>query len=249
MYSGDFTPPQSFLTTGNTLFNLEVESNLIDDETTNSTVVNSGTQIINSCPQEDLDGDGVAAWEDCDDTDPTTPSINDQDCDGYSVSEGDCDDNNPLVHPLAGDVYDDGVDSDCDGNDICEASEFYGVYFVACYDPRTWLDASNQCQSAGYDGLATITSSDVNDFVHSIQPVNLNTGESLYWIGLNDMNSEGSYVWDSGMGISFTNWATGEPNNINNEDCAHMYNDSFSTFGQWNDHVCSTLSSYICEAR
>ena len=29
----------------------------------------NGATWVNACPQEDLDGDGVAAWEDCDDSD------------------------------------------------------------------------------------------------------------------------------------------------------------------------------------
>ena len=32
--------------------------------------------------EEDLDGDGVAAWEDCDDNDSTVPTEDDADCDG-----------------------------------------------------------------------------------------------------------------------------------------------------------------------
>ena len=41
---------------------------------------------------DDFDGDGVQSWEDCDDTDPSIPTIDDQDCDGYTVVDGDCDD-------------------------------------------------------------------------------------------------------------------------------------------------------------
>ena len=52
----------------------------------------------------DLDNDGYEAWSDCNDSDPS-------------------------IHPLAGDTYGDGVDSDCDEPD-CEADfDGNGVYF------------------------------------------------------------------------------------------------------------------------
>ena len=55
------------------------------------------TFFVDECPQEDLDGDGVATWEDCDDGDANLPNSDDQDCDGILASAGDCDDLNALV--------------------------------------------------------------------------------------------------------------------------------------------------------
>ena len=42
----------------------------------------NGATWVNTCPEEDLDEDGVAAWEDCDDNDSTVPTEDDADCDG-----------------------------------------------------------------------------------------------------------------------------------------------------------------------
>ena len=50
-----------------------------------------GVAASNSCPEEDLDGDGYAAWEDCDDNDASVPSINDSDCNGIADVYGTCD--------------------------------------------------------------------------------------------------------------------------------------------------------------
>ena len=57
----------------------------------------NATFWTNECPQEDLDGDGLATWEDCDDDNANLPNSDDQDCDGVLASDGDCDDLNDLV--------------------------------------------------------------------------------------------------------------------------------------------------------
>ena len=33
------------------------------------------------------------------------------------------------------------------------------------------------------------------------------------WIGLNDLVTEGRFVWASGVAVTFTNWGAVEPNN------------------------------------
>ena len=63
------------------------------------------------------------------------------------------------------------------------------------------------------------------------------------WFGYNDTASEGSWVWETGEAVSFTSWASGEPNNLGDEDCAHLYDS-----GLWNDALCSASFGYICES-
>ena len=41
----------------------------------------------------------------------------DNDGDGYTPEDGDCDDNNPDIHPDAREIVGDGVDSNCNGED------------------------------------------------------------------------------------------------------------------------------------
>ena len=48
---------------------------------------------------------------------PDTGMYEDNDGDGYSEAEGDCDDTNADIHPGATETPGDGIDSNCDGND------------------------------------------------------------------------------------------------------------------------------------
>lgn len=42
------------------------------------------------------------------------PSTTDDDADGFTTTDGDCNDANPDVHPGATEITDDGIDNDCD---------------------------------------------------------------------------------------------------------------------------------------
>jgi hypothetical protein len=40
----------------------------------------------------------------------------------------------------------------------------------------------------------------------------------IYWSGLTDKATEGTFVWSNGEPVTYTNWCSSEPNNLNNED-------------------------------
>lgn len=71
------------------------------------------------------------------------------------------------------------------------------------------------------------------------------------WIGYNDMNKEGTWVWLDGGSTDpgTTAWNINEPNSSGgNEDCAHIW----STPGTkilLNDTLCKAKYHYICEIK
>ena len=55
------------------------------------------------------------------------------------------------------------------------------------------------------------------------------------WIGLNDIEIEGDYVWIDGTPLDFENWSGRQ--NIKTENCIRINTND----GRWNDLSCSTL--------
>jgi hypothetical protein len=52
------------------------------------------------------------------------------------------------------------------------------------------------------------------------------------WIGLSDEIVEGTFLWDSGEPLTYTNWCAGEPNNANGTE---HYVEMLTGSGCWND--------------
>lgn len=83
--------------------------------------------------------------------------------------------------------------------------------------------------------LVSIQSQDENDcIVSSLVNLGLNTAADVIWIGYNDETTEGTFAWYDQSPITYTNWASGEPNNSGgDEDCVQIYPN-----GGWNDLPC-----------
>ena len=87
-------------------------------------------------------------------------------------------------------------------------------------------DAANR---GGY--AAAINDAAENTWVRDA--VTAAAGGIKYWIGLTDSANEGTFVWQSGEALTYTNWSAGEPNNLLGEDCVEVY-----TNAKWNDLEC-----------
>ena len=81
-------------------------------------------------------------------------------------------------------------------------------------------------------------------------------GSANTFIGLTDLATEGTFVWDDGTPLGYSNWHTGEPNNGGSggyqEDCAIVAGARVGA--QWDDRPCdasevptSGMFAYLCE--
>lgn len=99
-------------------------------------------------------------------------------------------------------------------------------------DSGAWSVA--QAWAVAHGGyLATIDSAEENAFIFdSLRDDVTDIGA---YIGLNDLDSEGDFVWASGDPLIYENWAPGEPNNAGDEDLVEMVFQYLGSDGRWND--------------
>jgi hypothetical protein len=78
----------------------------------------SGTECdaVPGKPTQEICGDGID--QNCDGSDPLCPEDVDNDGDGYTENQGDCNDAIDSIHPGAFDVPNDSIDQDCDGSSV-----------------------------------------------------------------------------------------------------------------------------------
>lgn len=123
-----------------------------------------------------------------------------------------------------------------------DAYFFEGHGYKLITTPLSFHDAQKYCESLG-GHLLTITSKEENAFiVETFCPM----ATSSIRIGLSDEASEGTWKWVTGEPVEYTNWKSGEPNNMGNEDYVIINPSS----GLWNDgHSNSTNRThiFICE--
>ena len=107
----------------------------------------------------------------------------------------------------------------------------------------SWQQADTYCFQNYRTHLASIHNS-INN-THAFQAAGATS--SWTWIGLNDQDTEGAYVWSDGSSVDYTNWNSGEPNQSGGEeDCTNMWQS-----GYWNDLPCESTSvlHFICNAK
>jgi len=97
--------------------------------------------------------------------------------------------------------------------------------------------AQDKCET-GNGNLATVQSEAENIQLRSMLT------PDRFWIGFNDLETEGVWEWYSGRDVSYTNWSSGEPSgHTETDNCAHIKED-----GRWDDADCPLSSyPYVCE--
>lgn len=101
-----------------------------------------------------------------------------------------------------------------------------GHFYFSTDETMTWPDAEALAQSMG-GHLVTVNDQVEMDWLLST----FGSGQTNFWIGLNDIDNEGTYVWSSGEPVTYTNWAYQEPDNEEDADGVYAY---YNT-GQWTD--------------
>ncbi|XP_038585553.1 uncharacterized protein LOC119910830 [Micropterus salmoides] len=125
-------------------------------------------------------------------------------------------------------------------------------YFFAFSDAlsrRSWQEARQFCMRQGGD-IAVIDSREkhlaISDLINNYQDPSRPTVYSGFWIGLRDVEEEGTWKWLDGTRLNEGYWNDGEPNNQGNEDCAATY-PKINPFKAWNDAPCNHELKWICE--
>ena len=174
------------------------------------------------------------------------PSTVDHDKDGFSGCQDDCNDLVATTHPGAPELCN-LVDDDCNGllDDApdCPACEAFsldnGDMFDLCFQKKAYVQAQEDCVARG-GNLASIRNQSEQQ---QLVTASLGLWWSSWWIGLDDIEEEGTFVWQDGTPTDYTAWANNEPNDSNGEDCGHIAN---WAGGLWNDIPCKTEMPYIC---
>ncbi|XP_072169955.1 alpha-N-acetylgalactosamine-specific lectin-like [Diadema setosum] len=126
----------------------------------------------------------------------------------------------------------------------------YGDYCYRMFGAgKTWTAARDHCLNHG-GNLASVHSEGENNFLYELWRSSVPTPTSGFWFGLNDIDSEGTFVWSDGSPVDYTKWIPGQPTNYGgNEDCGHVwYRDAQTdTTRDWNDAPCSSEVSFICQ--
>ena len=121
----------------------------------------------------------------------------------------------------------------------CDAISSEGRCYSCFSSPALyWIAARDKCKEWGGD-LATVTSSEENLLMYTTAV------SSLCWFGLNDMETEQTWVWVDGSNSTYRNWASTEPNNrYGAENCGTAHTNKY-----WYDYTCGySIYCYYCSA-
>jgi hypothetical protein len=171
----------------------------------------------------------------------------DADGDGYGCL--DCNDADPRINPKGVETCGDRVDNDCSGYvddaPACDCPVFTvgGRDFRLCNFPMAWHDAAAFCEGMGLS-LARIDGQQESKALYDAAK---KVRDERWWIGLNDVDQEGKFVWRDGSAVGFAFWAKDQPDNdACNEDCVALKDGGK---GKWHDQSCGQRRAFICAAR
>ncbi|KAM9607467.1 C-type lectin domain family 3 member A [Trichechus inunguis] len=114
--------------------------------------------------------------------------------------------------------------------------------YLASEGLKNFHEANEDCISKGGTLVMPRNSDEINalrDYGKKSLP-----GVNDFWLGINDMVTEGKFLDVNGVAISFLNWDHAQPSGGTRENCVLF---SQSAQGKWSDEVCRSSKRYICE--
>ena len=114
-------------------------------------------------------------------------------------------------------------------------------HYLFCETELTWADAQAHCVQFG-GHLVTVNDRDEGDLLRNIAQ------DEPYWIGINDQETEGHYVWPEGVSTSYREWWTSE--NSEEADCVYgrEYHINGNRVFKWLPVRCEYDFFFICES-
>ncbi|KAI7789983.1 CD209 antigen-like protein C isoform X2 [Triplophysa rosa] len=132
-------------------------------------------------------------------------------------------------------------------------TEHGGKCYFFSSEAQTWFKSRNSCEALKAN-LVTINTRDVQGFLVS-------KIKETHWIGLDDLETEGRWVWvnnqtleETGLQFWFIKASGSEPDNTGGdesspgEDCACLGYENVE-LNSWFDASCETKKKFICEKR
>ena len=123
---------------------------------------------------------------------------------------------------------------------VQQYNNFIGINTHSDNKKYNWEEANNYCSTHYQTTLASIHSSnEMNDIKYIYDLID---GDNT-WIGINDKDNEGTFVWVDGSNVDYTHWATNEPSN---QDCGQIGNTNSNQ--EWDTVSCDNneYTSFIC---
>lgn len=184
----------------------------------------------------------IESWLDC-----LVGGEVDTDGDGFNGCDADCDDWNPEIHP-GGIEECDFVDNDCNGvlDDLEECPDCYettgpdGAEYALCLEWLSWEAAQDYCVARGQD-LASFHDEHTWEETTWTMMELADVWES--WIGLNDLEQTGDFVWTDGSDLDYDHWAPDAPGPQEMEHHCVV-----NTIEGWWNHPCEEEHPFVCRS-
>lgn len=157
------------------------------------------------------------------------------DSDGDGIADGDEDADGDLLRNLDEQALGtDPVLADTDGDGLGDGAELGHGLYQAVLGRMTWEQARVDALARG-GSLATVATRMEWELLFKSLGGAVFEGINGLWIGATDREVEGQWKWLDGIPLGFSNWAAGEPDNLNDSDYAAIAGELAGTIGQWND--------------